>query len=102
MKSWKEIHTMENKYIGSSFDNFLEAEGIKQEVEAGAVKKLISYQLLEVIKKKNFTKTELAHQLGTSRTAVNRLLDPENESVTLLTLTKAATVLGKQLKLELI
>lgn len=93
---------MENKYIGSSFDNFLEAEGIKQEVEAGAVKKLISYQLLEVIKKKNFTKTELAHQLGTSRTAVNRLLDPENESVTLLTLTKAATILGKQLKLELV
>lgn len=91
-----------NKTIGSSFDDFLEEEGIAEEVETGAVKKLISFQLLETIKKENLTKTELAQRLETSRAAVDRLLDPENESVTLLTLIKAATVLGKKLKLELV
>lgn len=93
---------MKNKAIGSSFDDFLEEEGIKGEVEAGAIKKLISFQLLEIIKKENLTKSELAHRLDTSRAAVDRLLDPKNESVTLLTLTKAASVLGKKIKLELV
>ena len=93
---------MKNKAIGSSFDDLLEAEGIKEAVEAGAIKKLISFQLLETIQKENLTKTELAHRLDTSRAAVDRLLDPENESVTLLTLMKAASVLGKKLKLELV
>jgi len=93
---------MKNKAIGSSFDDFLEAEGIKEAVEAGAIKKRISFQLLETIQKENLTKTELAHRLDTSRAAVDRLLDPENESVTLLTLMKAASVLGKKLKLELV
>lgn len=93
---------MRNKTIGSSFDDFLEEEGISEEVEARAIKKLISFQLLETIKKENLTKTELAHRLDTSRAAVDRILDPENESVTLLTLTKAASVLGKRLKLELV
>jgi len=90
------------KTIGSSFDDFLEEEGIAEAVENGAVKKLISFQLLETIKSKNLTKTELAHRLETSRAAVDRLLDPENESVTLTTLSKAASVLGKKLKLELV
>jgi len=93
---------MKNTAIGSSLDDFLAEEGIKEAVEAGAIKKLISFQLLETIKNENITKTELAHRLGTSRTAVDRLLDPKNESVTLLTLTKAASVLGKKLKLELV
>ena len=93
---------MKNKSIGSSFNDFLEEEGITEAVETGAVKKLISFQLLETIKNENLTKTELAHRLETSRAAVDRLLDPENESVTLLTLIKAASVLGKKLKLELV
>ena len=73
-----------NKTIGSSFDDFLAEEGIAEEVETGAVKKLISFQLLETIQKENLTKTELAQRLDTSRAAVDRLLDPDNESVTLL------------------
>lgn len=93
---------MKNKAIGSSFDSFLQEEGISEEVETGAVKKLISFQLLEAIKKENLSKTELAHRLETSRAAVDRLLDPDNESVTLLTLIKAASVLGKKIKLELV
>ena len=93
---------MKNKSIGSSFDEFLVEEGICEEVEAGAIKKIIAYQLQEAIKKEQLTKTALATQLETSRAAVNRLLDPENESITLLTLKKAANVLGKKIRLELI
>ena len=93
---------MKNKAIGSSFDDLFAEEGIIEEVEAGAIKKIIAYQLLEAIKKEQLTKTALAARLETSRAAVDRLLDPENESITLLTLKKAATVLGKKLRLELI
>jgi len=93
---------MKNNSIGSSFDDFLTEEGIAEEVEAGAIKKLIAYQLQEVIEKEQLTKTALAAQLYTSRAAVNRLLDPENESITLLTLKRAASVLGKKLRLELV
>lgn len=93
---------MKNKCLGSSFDDFLKEEGIFEEVENRAIKKLISFQLLDTLKNEHLTKTELAHRLDTSRAAVDRLLDPDNDSVTLLTLIKAATVLGKKLKLELV
>jgi len=93
---------MKNKAIGSSFDDFLAEEGIIEEVEAGAIKKIIAYQLQETIAKEHLTKTALAAQLSTSRAAVNRLLDPENESITLQTLQKAANVLGKKLRFELV
>jgi predicted XRE-type DNA-binding protein len=93
---------MTNKSIGSSFDDFLTEEGLSDEVEAGAIKKIIAYQLQETIEKEHLSKTALAARLDTSRAAVNRLLDPENESITLLTLKKAASVLGKKLRLELV
>lgn len=93
---------MKNKHIGSSFDDFLNDEGIAEDVETGAIKKLIAYQLQETIEAGNISKTELAARLKTSRAAVDRLLDPENESVTLKTLERAASVLGKKLKLELV
>ena len=93
---------MKNKTIGSSFDDFLADEGLREEVEAGAIKKIIAYQLQETIKKERLSKTALAARLETSRAAVDRLLDPENESITLLSLKKAASVLGKKIKLELV
>jgi predicted XRE-type DNA-binding protein len=93
---------MKNNAIGSSFDDFLVEEGISEEVEAGAIKKIIAYQLKEAIEKEHLSRTALAIRLETSRAAVNRLLDPENESITLLTLKKAANVLGKKLRFELI
>jgi predicted XRE-type DNA-binding protein len=93
---------MKNKAIGSSFDNFLVEEGISEEVEAGAIKKIIAYQLQEAIRKEHLSRTALAIRLETSRAAVNRLLDPQNESITLLTLKKAANVLGKKLRVELV
>ena len=93
---------MNNASIGSSFDDFLEEEGLKEEVENGSIKKLIAYQMQEKLKNEHLTKTELAQRLDTSRAAVNRLLDPDNDSITLLTLKKAASILGKKIKLELI
>jgi len=93
---------MKNESISSSFDDFLKEEGIAEEVEKRAVRKLISFQLLDTLKNEHLTKNELAHRLDTSRAAVDRLLNPGNDSVTLLTLIKAASVLGKKLKMELI
>jgi predicted XRE-type DNA-binding protein len=93
---------MKNNAIGSSFDDFLTEEGICEEVEAGAIKKIIAYQLQEAIEREHLSRTALAIRLETSRAAVNRLLDPENESITLLTLKKAANVLGKKLRVELV
>ncbi|MDR0876998.1 MAG: helix-turn-helix domain-containing protein [Treponema sp.] len=93
---------MNNPYVGSSFDDFLDEEGIREEVESGAIKQLIAYQLQETLQKEHLSKTALAERLDTSRAAVDRLLDPGNESVTLLTLKKAASVLGKKLRLELV
>jgi predicted XRE-type DNA-binding protein len=93
---------MNNSAIGSSFENFLEEENIKEEVETNAVKRIIALQMQENLSQENLTKTELAVQLKTSRAAIDRLLDPYNESVTLLTLKKAASIMGKKIKLELV
>jgi len=93
---------MNNHHIGSSFDSFLEAEGIKEEVELGAIKKVLAYQLQGAIEEQHISKTELARRLDTSRAAVNRLLDPENDAVTLQTLKRAASLLGKRIRLELV
>jgi len=90
-----------SKYIGSRLDNFLEQEGILSESEAVAVKRVIAYQIDELMKEKQVTKAELARRMGTSRSALERLLDPDNTSVTLLTLERAAKALGKRIKVEL-
>jgi len=91
-----------NKYIGSDFDDFLEEEGIRGEVETVALKKVIAWQFLKEMKKSHITKTMMARKMHTSRSAVDRLFDPGNESMTLQTLNKAATALGKKLKVELV
>ena len=92
---------MNKEYIGSSFDDFLKEENIDVEVKNEAIKRLISYNLLDEMKKQNINKTEMAKRMSTSRAALNRLLNPYNDSVTLATLTKAADVLGKKLVLQL-
>ena len=89
------------KHIGSKFDDFLEAEGLLAEAEATAIKRVIAFQITRMIETENLTKTEMAKRMKTSRAALDRLLDPENASVTLLTLERAAKALGKRLKIEL-
>lgn len=90
-----------SKHIGSNFDDFLEEEGLLAEAEAIAVKRVIAFQLGELMKEQKLTKTQLAKRMGTSRSSLERLLDPDNASVTLLTLERAAKALGKHIKIEL-
>ena len=91
-----------NKHIGSSFDDFLEEEALLAETEAIAWKRVLSFQLEQEMQRSGLSKTELATRMETSRSAVDRLLDPENHAVTLRTLERAAGVLGKRLRLELV
>ena len=84
-------------HTGSTFDGFLEEQGIRGEVEAVAVKRVISWQLAEAMKKKRTTKQALAKELKTSRSQLDRLLDPQNVAVSLDTITRAARALGKRL-----
>ena len=91
-----------NKHIGSDFDVFLEEEGLLAEVEAVAFKRVIAYQVEELMAQQRLTKTEMAGRMQTSRASLNRLLDPSNPSVTLQTLGRAAAALGKRLRIELV
>ena len=91
-----------NPYIGSSLDDLLEADGILAEVSAIAIKRVLAWQVAEEMRNLGLSKTEMAAQMRTSRTSLDRLLDPENTSVTLKTLERAATVLGKRLQIELV
>jgi antitoxin HicB len=88
-----------NKHTGSSFDAFLEEEGLRDEVEAVALKRVLIWHLEQQMQAKRLTKTALAARLGTSRTQLSRLLDPENASVQLDTMTRAARAVGLRLKL---
>jgi antitoxin HicB len=92
---------MNNEHLGSNFDDFLEEEGLRAETEAAAIKRVIAFQIEQEMKQANLSKTEMAEKMRTSRTALDRLLDPSNVSVTLQTLERAALALGKSLKIEL-
>ena len=93
---------MKVEHLGSNFDDFLEEEGLLAEVEAVAIKRVIAYQIAELMQEKKLTKTIMAERMETSRAALERLLDPTNESVTLQTLERAALVLGKRLRIEFV
>jgi antitoxin HicB len=88
--------------IGSSFDDFLREEGIYEEVTARAIKRVIARQLGVLMQEQGLTKSELAKRMETSRAQLDRLLDPEDESVTLGTLTRAAHAVGRNLRMELV
>lgn len=89
------------KHIGSSFDDFLKEDGIYEEVTSHAVKRVIAWQLAEAMKARKITKAEMARRMKTSRTQVQRFLDPENDSVQLDTIQKAAAIVGKRLTITL-
>lgn len=88
-----------NKHVGKNFDDYLKEKGRLEQSETVAIKRVIAYLLDKEMKKKHITQTEVAARLKTSRTAVKRLLDPENYSMTLLNLVKVAHVLGKNLEI---
>jgi DNA-binding Xre family transcriptional regulator len=89
-----------NRHVGSDFDDFLQEEGILADVEAVAIKRVLAHQLSAMMKSKRISKTEMARRMRTSRSALDRLLDPQNASVTLQTLERAAQALGKRLRVE--
>ena len=87
--------------VGSSFDSFLREEGIYEEVTAGAIKKALAELLARQMELERITKTELARRMKTSRSQVDRLLDPTYEGVSLGMLWRAARALGRDLRVEL-
>jgi antitoxin HicB len=88
--------------IGSSFDDFLKDDGLYEEVTARAIKRVIARQLDAQMQRHGLTKSAMARRMRTSRAQLDRLLDPDNEAVTLGTLTRAAHAVGRKLKMELV
>ncbi len=92
---------MKNARLGSKFDDFLEKEGLRADAEAVAIKRVIACPIEKEMKRANLSKSAMAERMRTSRSALDRLLDPANVSVTLQTLERAALALGKNLKITL-
>jgi len=91
-----------NPHRGSSLDEFLEEEGFLEDATAKAVKQVLAWQLAKAMKERRVTKATLARKMSTSRAQLDRLLDPENQSVTLKTLARAAEILGMRLQIDLV
>jgi len=91
---------MKKRHIGSNFDDFLREEGLLADAEAVAIKRVVAMQVATMMEKQQLSKAEMARRMNTSRSALDRLLDPTNASVTLQTLERAAQALGKRLRVE--
>ena len=92
---------MSKEHMGSSIDAFLQEEGIFEEVQAQTIKEVVAWQLAEAMKKKKISKNKMATLLKTSRTQVDRLLDPKND-ITLGSLQRAAAMVGRRVNIELV
>lgn len=92
---------MSKKNMGSSIDDFLKEEGIFEESQAQAVKEVVAWQLTQAMKKKKISKAKMAAMLKTSRTQVDRILDPKND-ITLSSLQRAAALVGRRVVIELV
>ena len=91
-----------NPHIGSDFDDFLEKEGLVEEVSAAALKRVIAWQIAQAMKSQKVTKKALAERMHTSRTAVDRALDQNDPGMTLATLASAARALGQRVEVRLV
>ena len=89
---------MKRKHVGSKFEDFLAEDGILEECRASAIKFKIARELEKAMNEQDISKAEIARRLKTSRTGVDRLLDPENTSITLNTMAKVASLLGKRIE----
>lgn len=92
---------MKKEYIGSNFDDFLKEEGIFEEVQEIAIKKVFAYKVKAEMKKNKITQEEMAKRMNTKRPTVMRALNPENTSITLKTMERIARALGKKLEISL-
>lgn len=100
--SGKKKSDQNNPHSGSIFDGFLDEKHIRGEIEAVAIKRVIAWQLAETMKAQNISKKAMATLMRTSRSQLDRLLNPENASVNLETITRAARIVGKELRIEMI
>jgi len=91
----------DNPHLGSTFEEFLAEEGMLEEANAQAVKRVLAWQIGEAMKAQGLTKVEMARRMGTSRAHLDRLLDPNNDRVQLDTVQRAAAAVGRRLRLEL-
>ena len=91
-----------NPYIGSSLDDLLEEDRARAEINAIALKRVLAWQISQAMVENKLTKTKMAKQMKTSRASLDRLLDPENTSVTLSTIERAAKIVGKRLRIDLV
>jgi DNA-binding Xre family transcriptional regulator len=89
-----------NRHIGSNFDDFLREDGLLADAEAAAIKRVVAFQIAAMMEEQQLSKSDMARKMKTSRSALDRLLDPKNASVTLQTLERAAQALGKRLRVE--
>jgi antitoxin HicB len=94
--------TFKKEYLGTSLEDWLEEEGILQEATASAAKKVIAWQLSEEMRKNKITKTRMAELMETSRAQLDRVLDPSSNATTLETLQRAAKIVGRELRVELV
>jgi len=92
---------MSEKHMGSSIDDFMKEEGIFEEAQAQAVKEVVAWQLAEAMKTKKISKNKMAMLLKTSRSQVDRILDPKND-ITLGSLQRAAAMVGRRVMIELV
>ena len=93
---------MKKKNIDSTFDSWLHEEGLYEKVSAIAIKRVVARQVEAAMEQKGLTRVEMAWRMRTSRSALDRLLDPDNDAITLTTLQKAATVVKRHIRLELV
>jgi DNA-binding Xre family transcriptional regulator len=91
-----------NKHRGSSFESFLKKQRLHEEVHAEALKRAVALKVHDLMRRQRMNKSAMAARMRTSRAAIHRLLDPENTSVTLATLNRAARSLGRRVKIELV
>ena len=94
--------TVSKGTIGSSFDDFLKEEGIYETVQVAAIKRVLAWQLEQAMAAQDISKSEMARRMKTSRSQLDRLLDPHNVRVQLDTVMKAAAVLGKEFRMALV
>ncbi len=93
---------MKSEHLGSDFDEFLEEEGLLEEAEAVAMKRVLAFQIANAMKEQKLSKAAMARRMKTSRSALDRLLDPSVPSVTLLTIERAVRALGRRLQIEMV
>ncbi len=91
-----------NPHSGSSLESLLEEDGVLEELREAAIKKVVAWKLAQAMERQKISKAEMARRLATSRSQLERLLDPDNTAVTVATLSKAARAVGKRLKLDLV